>query len=270
MTTNARQGRLITEAVRAKRKTRENLDHLARRLGIGPKTFQRIRNQGLEPTETELTALGIDQSVWSAAGDELTIDSILRPGYPPAYPNEFASAKRNMWITGLNLRRITDREYDGIKLITHVDDALKRNVKTKILLIEPEPEVCKYAAMQDWGTKDGDSYAKQVIRALSIFCGLRTEDTNSNLEIRTINYPLNFGIDAMDAESDGGIDEGIIYLRFYPIYAYKTDDQPIVRLTPKEHYWYDFYKTQFYTLWRLATDYNCRLPQENSSTKKPK
>ncbi|MCW5715424.1 MAG: hypothetical protein KIT43_13005 [Bauldia sp.] len=80
--TTDEQQRLITEAVKRQRKPRESLEMMARRLGIGPKTFQRIRNDGYFPSEKELDNLHIPILLWEAAGLQQT--SRLPSGLPSA------------------------------------------------------------------------------------------------------------------------------------------------------------------------------------------
>ena len=64
------------------------------------------------------------------------------------------------------------------------------------------------------------------------------DGAHDQVNISTLDFPIAFGIDAIDIEEA----HGIIYLRYYPLAA--DDDMPIVVLRPHESLWFGFYKKQ--------------------------
>jgi len=267
-----KQLQIFKDAVASRLSEVKTLKALTRQMGQTEKTLWRTRINKRDPTKDEIAMLGIDWSVWSAAKDQLTIDNFLRQDYSENYPREFAVANRTIWITGLDLRRITQR-YKGTKIrpIHHIETAIREGVKVKILVVDPRSKAaCKYAAMQELGEPDTERFQQSVASALRLFCHLRSGATSNNPEIKTIDYPLNYGIDAMDAETHDGIDNGIIYVRFYPFFDPECDDRPIVRLTPSERHWYDFYRNQFNLQWESGGAKNWRCGQEKSISLKQK
>lgn len=175
---------------------------------------------------------------------EGTIGSVLSAFYPNEYGTELRSATQ-LWITGTNLRRIVQDNYLG-----HVRTILERGGSVKVLMNHPLDEACRFAMIQDSGPgSDLRLYKELVHKNLSKFWEVQETGRNGkNLEIRTIDYPLSFGLDVLNGESDT---TGIIYVRFYPLpnMQVHSEDRPIVKLRAVDGYWYDFFKDQFERHW---------------------
>lgn len=175
--------------------------------------------------------------------------------YPSSYFTHFARAK-NLWISGLNLRRILHGRLSDIK------NALKRGGTVQLIFIDPDvEELCRYAAMQDWGQSDAKApsrYSESIRTTYRALSGLQTQSANrrnvGKLMIRKLRYPLGFGIDAMTFY-DGAEEDEALYVRYYPMFS-DEEDRPIVRLRPSDEYWYAFYKRQFQLHWRLGEPWN--------------
>ena len=205
------------------------------------------------------------------------INKILLRTYPAEYYGGFIAATRSMWLSGLNLRRLTLNSYEGVKLVDYVEKALLSSCRVKDLLIDPERlELCKYAAMQDWGNTQGAGYRDAVKATLEHFCGMfvraAKQERTIDLEIRTIDFPITYGVDSFNVERNGGdevregrsikidLDEtSRVWVRFYPFHDFVHEDQPILNLTPKEDYWCRFYIDQFVAQWNspYSTPWRC-------------
>jgi transcriptional regulator with XRE-family HTH domain len=172
------------------------------------------------------------------------IGSVLSAFYPNEYGTELRSAT-HLWVTGTNLRRIVTDNYLG-----HVRQILERGGSVKVLMNHPLDEACRFAMIQDRGPgSDLRLYKEHVHHNLSKFCEIRETGRNGkNLEIRTINYPLSFGLDILNGENETA---GVIYVRFYPLpnMQVPSEDRPIVKLRAVDGYWYDFFKDQFERHW---------------------
>lgn len=163
---------------------------------------------------------------------------------PDDYEDNLEKAS-TLWVFGTNLKRIfqeDDREQ-------YLRRALQHGCKINALLVSPEPPhgepaASTFTAMQD-AQLESDSVAikteiQQIKSNLVRLSELRKPYPNS-VVIKTINYPLAFGIDGIDIETW----RGIIYVRYYPFLA---GDRPIVCLNHGDNV-YDFYKEQIEKLW---------------------
>ena len=175
--------------------------------------------------------------------------------YPPSYERDFARATE-LAISGLDLRRLHARMGDLKRVV-------RQKGRVRIIFLDPEYyELCRYGAMQDWGNKDTkfiEAYRESIwttyLMLRKLVRGGRTSSSDKRkrrpggfIEIKTLRYPLGFGIDWMNFDDSGG---GAIYVRNYPMYA-DVEDRPIVPLTAADAYWYSFYKEQFEIHWRNA------------------
>ena len=150
---------------------------------------------------------------------------------PANYHDELSRA-HDLWITGTNLRRIFPDNY-------HVLEQIINKGGTIHAILLREGEALKYAAQQDAGPDANvNNYAASIksarfhLEKLKLLAPMK-------VRIYTIDYPLPFGIDAIDIDSI----DGVIYLRFYPFFTGKGD-HPIVVLRPNDSIWFEFYKNQ--------------------------
>jgi len=194
------------------------------------------------------------------------IDEFFHEFYPKDFKEELRNAEQ-LWATGTNLRRIVLDRYH----LSSVRNILKRGGELKVLMNHPESASCAFAMIQDRGVGSSlEEYKADVHRNLSKFCELReTAPNGKNLQLRTIDYPLSFGLDVINGHSDT---DGIIYVRFYPLpdLQQTSEDRPIIRLSAAEGYWYDFFKEQFERHWLekgkkgLAEDVPPKYPWRSS------
>ncbi len=179
--------------------------------------------------------------------------------YPATYKRDFARATE-LSISGLDLRRLQGHLKDLRRVI-------RRKGNVRIIFLDPDYyELCRYGALQDWGKSDPELVAiyrdsiwttyemiRSRMRASMVVNKTKLgnkekKKPSGTLEIRTLRYPLGFGIDSMTFDDP---EEGAIYVRYYPMYP-DTDDMPIVPLTTADSQWYSFYKEQFETHWNEA------------------
>ncbi len=164
--------------------------------------------------------------------------------YPPSYAADFARAK-DLWMSGLNLRRIIPNRIGDIKRV------LEGGGTVRVLLLDPDYDGCRDAAIQEWGRSDRSAierYQNMIRNVHSSFCELRNRNTRKQIKIRKIGYSLGFGADAINLADRK---DGVLYVRFYPISG-PTDDRPILPLTWRDGYWYKFYQEQIEYQWACA------------------
>jgi hypothetical protein len=166
--------------------------------------------------------------------------------YPPSYAADFARAK-DLWMSGLNLRRIIPSRLGDIRRV------LEGGGTVRVLLLDPDYDGCRDAAIQEWGRSDRSAierYRKMIRNVHSSFSELRNRNTRKQIKIRKIGYSLGFGVDAIDLADRNA---GVLYVRFYPISGPVMDDRPILPLKSRDGYWYKFYQEQLEYQWACAT-----------------
>lgn len=172
---------------------------------------------------------------------QVTANNTLHDRYPDSYWDSLAAAK-DLWITGLNLRRIVFSDH-LLKIVNIIKAGGTLNV---ILLSRENPAMIKYGARQDSGIcSDADitTWCGTIEQAEHCLLNLGLEYPD-RVHIRRTDYPMSFGLDAVDIESS----KGIIYVRYYPFYT-GEGDKPILVLRANQSPWYDFYKGQLKMQW---------------------
>lgn len=178
-----------------------------------------------------------------------TASSILHESYPSAHWERLLCAKE-LWFTGLNLRRMVFPDHtQDLEWFVKNGGVLK-----VILLSQSNREMLKYGARQDEGRtepKDVDRWSLSIDNTITCLRELQRMAPNpKNVQIRTTDYPMPFGIDAADIESQ----KGVIYVRFYPFFC-GEGDKPILVMRGNQSQWFSFYKKQLQLQWdKYATD----------------
>jgi transcriptional regulator with XRE-family HTH domain len=195
--------------------------------------------------ETTPSTLKVESyRIGSGDSREAIIDSVLAQNYPGEYQNELKNADE-LCITGTNLRRIVSYAY-----LTCIEEILARNGVVKVLMHHPKYDACRYAMLQDRGPgSDLRAYKKLVKENLGAFCRIRAmPKIGKNLQIRTIDYMLAFGLDMIDPDDKS---KGAIYVRFYPLpkMSEGLEDRPIIKLKHIDGQWYRFFREQFERHW---------------------
>ncbi len=178
---------------------------------------------------------------------QTSVNSTLYDCYPPSYWESLAGAKK-LWISGLNLRRFCFSDH-----VNTLDRMIGRGgTLNAILLSSDDDAMIKYGTRQDNGQADAPSlkdWRGTITRTESYLRNLQVS-APGRVHIKKTDYPMPFGLDAVDIESP----EGIIYVRYYPFYT-GGGDKPILVLRANQSPWYDFYKNQLYIQWEdYATD----------------
>ncbi len=165
--------------------------------------------------------------------------NMLYDVYPDSYLSSLEKAKV-LWITGTNLRRLV---VDHEKLLK---DFVKEGGKIRAILLSRNPCAINYAAQQDSGyDADSNNFLSTIKKAENVLNELKNSGKPNQVIIKRTDYPLPFGLDAVDIETE---DKGIIYVRFYPFHT-GDSDKPILVLKAHQSKWYAFYKKQLEIQW---------------------
>jgi hypothetical protein len=187
---------------------------------------------------------GTSQYGWSDDLRNHLVDQILLETYPSEqYPKDLASATE-LWMSGTNLRRAIPYRFKEFKQV------LERGGTIHAIFANPgSGEMMRYAAMQEQGNVGGEevknSQQELINQNMKQLFNLSKEVSRGNILIYKTDYPMGYGLDLIDRNSE----EGIIYVRYYP---FADDGRPVLRLTRKNDRWYRFYLFQLERL-RTAT-----------------
>ena len=97
------------------------------------------------------------------------------------------------------------------------------------------------------------SHASKVLEdTLSSLCEIQ-KIAPSNLEIRTLNYPMPFGASAVDPNSSDGIIFWENYTFNMPIF-----DIPKLVVASENEKWFTFLRSQMLKLWEAGTPWQCK------------
>ena len=92
-----------------------------------------------------------------------------------------------------------------------------------------------------------------ILRSLEDLCYLRAvASESSNVEIRTVNHPMEHRFIAVDPRTASGV----LYIANY---AFRTPGgaRPKFVLQAKDSKWYDFYIQEFELLWQSGVEWEC-------------
>ena len=160
---------------------------------------------------------------------------------PETISDDMNKAKE-LWLFGYNLKKTIGK---NLKLI---DEKTERGEKIKILLVDPNKPGLVYANKTLYYTATDEQHRQWIENTLS---DLRQYPKSNRpyIEVRLIDFPIAFGVNAMDIMTSSGK----IYIKTY---EYKTKSEgPRILLTPKDERWYEYYRDQILALWNDGKPY---------------
>lgn len=164
------------------------------------------------------------------------------------FPADWAERLENsseLWIFGINLGR-TITSYFSL-----FERKLKRGDTIRVLVVDPNGTAMKVSAERRAQSTYVVENLALIRNSLKGFCELRGMAPD-RMEIRTIDYPLSFGIFAADPDTA----RSTLYLSYYP-FKTPTPAIPKIVLRPKDGYWHDHFKMEMRNLWESATPWDC-------------
>jgi hypothetical protein len=168
--------------------------------------------------------------------------------FPPEFRSDLEKA-REVWLTGIHPYNIVARYYSLL------EKKIGQGDKLRVLLIDPDGEACMMSSMRFSGKASVDQERASVTSTLNQLCELRKVAPN-NLEIRTIDYLLGYGVFLLDP----GTDHGVAYVRRY---TFKSQIGVGV-ITPKSIYrpqdgrLYNLVCAETRELWKSGTPWECQ------------
>ncbi|MCA9397852.1 hypothetical protein KC573_03405, partial [candidate division WWE3 bacterium] len=163
-------------------------------------------------------------------------DTFYMTQYPPTYITDFENAEE-LWLIGVSMHRTVKTNYPMI------ERKLKQGHTVKVLLVHPEGAGIEMAVTRNYARREIAPKSNDIKYVLQLLCDLRNI-TPSNLEIRTIQYSLSYGVTAVNPDTASGI----LYLEHY-CFRVAGDSLPRFLLRSRDGQWYDFYKKEINAMW---------------------
>jgi hypothetical protein len=183
---------------------------------------------------------------------------LLMTDYPRRFESQLQKTKK-ISVLGTNLRRL-------IKWRTHIEDIITRGGRVEAILVDPDSDAARYSAFQEHGDMTTLSVSSFVNHLDNCCQWLREQQTKENnrfydqVEIKKIDYPLAYGLDALDF----GNGDGVIYIRFYPLMLGEGEhDRPIIEFTKQSEDWHGLFETQWVRHFSKAASWNAPRPVQD-------
>lgn len=173
-------------------------------------------------------------------------ESILLANFP-ADTNSNVEKSKELWLVGVSLSSTLEALYPLF------ERKLRRGDLIKVLVVNPDGAACAMAAMRNYARADVERQRAEIRATLKDLCELR-KVASDRLEIRTIEYPLTFGVYAVDPEEASGV----LYLKHYPFKMPIGRARPGLVLRPRDERWYDHFRSEIRFLWENATPWQCQ------------
>lgn len=146
-----------------------------------------------------------------------------------------------IWLVGATLYHI----FSNNSIYALFQKKLKEKCVIKVLLRDPTDEMCQYASRHNLIPSKPGEMKSRIESTLDRLCELK-ELTPRRLEIRVIDYPLPFNIGVINPQKRNGT----VFVEYHPYkMPIKQGSIPKIVIVPEDKYWYEFYITQFKTVW---------------------
>jgi hypothetical protein len=182
--------------------------------------------------------------------------------WPPGYERDFEMATE-LWLVGVSL----ESEVIPTENIIMLKDKLVKGHSINVLLTDPDEcdvikSVVKRSFKKNWviseSTSDDDSRLqkdierkrREIRNTLQELCDLRK--LSRRLHIRTIRYPLSYGVQAMNP---GDKSSGVLYIKLYPYKIESVKPRFVLRAGHDE--WYESFRQEMGELWTDGVEWNC-------------
>ena len=180
------------------------------------------------------------------SGSQIGIDDILVKDFSDDIQKEITDQmenSRDLLIVGTDLYGTLQQRYHLL------EKRLNNYKKVRILLVDPDGIACKILAKRRYRPITSEQYALQVRSSLEALTKLN-KNTQGNLELRTIDYPINRGGIFVDTDTPDG-------RLFSWNHSYKSQDvaRPKLDFVKSDGYWFEFYCNEVNALWKDSTEW---------------
>jgi hypothetical protein len=175
-------------------------------------------------------------------GQSRSIGSFYMEEYPSSYRDDFKVAEE-LWLIGVSLRRTVNYR--------KIEQKLRKGHKINILLVHPEGAGIEMAVARNYARREVEPKSSEIRFNLQLLCDLG-KISPEKLKVRTIQYPLAYGVTAVNPDTASGV----LYLEHY-CFRTASDSLPRFVLRAGDGQWYDFFKKEIRALWDAGVGWPC-------------
>lgn len=193
-----------------------------------------------------VTSLGNRYRIDKLLGNQSRpLDGFYQEEYPESYKEDFESAKE-LWLVGVSLHRTIQNNYSWI------EQKLQQGHRFRILLVHPEGPGIELAIQRNYVRREVEPKRHDITYTLQLLCDLQSIP-QGELAIRTIQYPVAYGVTAVDPDSAAGV----LYIEHY-CFRLSSEAMPKFVLRASDGRWYGFFRDEIRALWDAGTEWSCK------------
>lgn len=170
------------------------------------------------------------------------------------FKNDFDDLRRkvrsakSVCINGVTLSRTSNSFLNDLRF------CVENGGNVKIMVTDPDKSAIEFASKRVNRHQNHETLRRECQIALDNFKTLWNKSQNrKRFEIRLCDVAPTFGVWIIDGE---GRNAEI----WAEIYSFRGEKDPVIKLTPhKDGVWFDYFKDQFYTLWKVSA--NCEYSE---------
>ncbi len=174
--------------------------------------------------------------------------------FPTDLKGNFDTATE-IWLVGVSLHRTINFNYEKI------EKKLRQGHRFKVMLVHPEGAGIEMAVSRNYARKEIATKSAVIHNVLQMLCDLQKIAPNQ-LEIRTIQNPLSYGVVATNPNTASGA----LYLEHYT-FGISTESLPRYVMRASDGRWYDFFKEEILAMWNYGIVWQCNTLEESDSKK---
>lgn len=189
--------------------------------------------------ESKPNGIGVDNS-------KPTDKVLFLEELPPNCKKDLISAKE-VWLIGSTLGKTISGNYDVLKA------KLENGGNIRVLLVHPDGSPLEIIASRFLSPVNRNPVvqAGRIKEVLENFCSLK-KLTPDRIQIRTIEYPLSFGVIAINPTQASGT----LYIEHYP-FRTVSGSMPKFVLKANDGQWYEFFIKEIQALWENGKEWKC-------------
>lgn len=173
-----------------------------------------------------------------------SLDTFFADDFPQSYKADFENSDV-MWLIGVSLHRTIKTNYKTL------ERKLRQGQTLRILLVHPHGTGVELSVARNYVNRRVEPKSNEISFILELLCKL-SEIAPTKIEVRTINFPLAFGVMAVNPDRA----TGMLYIEHYG-FRVSTDSIPRYVLKATDGRWYDFQKREIEALWDAGENWVC-------------
>ncbi len=169
--------------------------------------------------------------------------SLFQDRFPEEFELDLLQAE-SILIVGVSLSRTVKTYYDMLQA------KLARGHHVRILLLDPGGHAVEMADLRAHGRNDPERLRLHLRSALADLADLE-QNASGRLEVRTIDFPLSFGLFGVDLDGP----DGILFIEHYP-FRTPGGSMPKFVLYARDGRWYEHFRQEVQSMWESGEPWN--------------